>query len=97
MIIRGGVNIYPNEIESVLLGHEQVAEAAVVGVPSAELGEEVIAFVTTREPVEPDALRALCATQLAPYKVPKIVNVLREMPRTNVGKIDKQRLRAGLS
>lgn len=97
MIIRGGVNIYPNEIESVLLGHEQVAEAAVVGAPSAQLGEEIVAFVTTRQPVSPDALRALCATQLAPYKVPKIVNVLPEMPRTNVGKIDKQRLRAGLS
>ena len=96
MIIRGGVNIYPNEIESVLLGHELVAEAAVVGAPSAALGEEVVAFVTTRQPVDPEALRALCAKQLAPYKVPKAVQVLPEMPRTNVGKIDKQRLRAGL-
>ncbi len=96
MIIRGGVNVYPNEIESVLLGHELVAEAAVVGAPSLELGEEVIAFVTTRQPIEPDALRALCAQQLAPYKVPKMVKVLPEMPRTNVGKIDKQRLRGSL-
>jgi acyl-CoA synthetase (AMP-forming)/AMP-acid ligase II len=93
MIIRGGVNIYPNEIESVLLGHEQVGEAAVVGVPSAALGEEVLAFVTTRQPIKPEELRALCATQLAPYKVPKTVLVLDEMPRTNIGKIDKQRLR----
>lgn len=93
MIIRGGVNVYPNEIESVLLGHEQVAEAAVVGAPSAELGEEVIAFVTTRQPIEAETLRALCATQLAPYKVPKTIRVLPEMPRTNVGKIDKQTLR----
>jgi len=97
MIIRGGVNVYPNEIESVLLGHEQVAEAAVVGAPSAELGEEVIAFVTTRMAIDPDALRALCATQLAPYKVPKLFKVLDEMPRTNVGKIDKQRLRSTLA
>ena len=96
MIIRGGVNIYPNEIESVLLGHGQVTEAAVVGAPSAALGEEVIAFVTTRQPVDPEALRAMCARQLAPYKVPKVVQVLSEMPRTNVGKIDKQRLRASL-
>lgn len=96
MIIRGGVNIYPNEIESVLLGHGQVTEAAVVGAPSAALGEEVIAFVTTRQPVDPEALRALCARQLAPYKVPKVVQVLPEMPRTNVGKIDKQRLRTSL-
>ncbi len=93
MIIRGGVNVYPNEIESVLLGHEQVAEAAVVGAPSPQFGEEVIAYVTTRSRIEPEALRALCATQLAPYKVPKSVVVLPEMPRTNVGKIDKQRLR----
>ena len=97
MIIRGGVNIYPNEIESVLLGHDQVAEAAVVGAPSAELGEEVVAFVTMREPVSADALRSLCASQLAAYKVPKFVQVLAEMPRTNVGKIDKQRLRASLA
>jgi len=97
MIIRGGVNIYPNEIESVLLGHEQVAEAAVVGAPSAALGEEVVAFVTTRQPVDPEVLRGLCAKQLAPYKVPKSVQVLPEMPRTNVGKIDKQRLRGTLA
>ena len=96
MIIRGGVNVYPNEIESVLLGCEQVSEAAVVGVPSPELGEEVVAFVTTRQPIEPEALRSLCATQLAPYKVPKSVLVLPEMPRTNVGKIDKQLLRSRL-
>jgi long-chain acyl-CoA synthetase len=94
MIIRGGVNVYPNEIESVLLGHDQVAEAAVVGAPSLELGEEVIAFVTTRAAIEPEALRKLCATQLAPYKVPRTVVVLPEMPRTNVGKIDKQKLRS---
>lgn len=96
MIIRGGVNIYPNEIESVLLGHDQVAEAAVVGAPSEALGEEVVAFVTTRRPVDPEALRALCARELAPYKVPRTVRVLPEMPRTNVGKIDKQRLRGTL-
>jgi len=96
MIIRGGVNVYPNEIESILLGHEQVAEVAVVGAPSADLGEEVIAFVTTRQPIEPELLRTLCAKQLAPYKVPKRVIVLEEMPRTNVGKIDKKRLRASL-
>ena len=96
MIIRGGVNVYPNEIESVLLGHEQVAEAAVVGAPSAQLGEEVIAYVTTRSPIDPEALRALCAKELAPYKVPKTIVVLPEMPRTNVGKIDKQRLRNSL-
>lgn len=96
MIIRGGVNVYPNEIESVLLSCDAVAEAAVVGVASVEMGEEVVAFVTTRQPIEAEALRALCATQLAPYKVPKTILVLPEMPRTNVGKIDKQRLRSSL-
>ncbi|MBS0338494.1 MAG: acyl--CoA ligase [Proteobacteria bacterium] len=96
MIIRGGVNVYPNEIESVLLGHGEVAEAAVVGAPSQQFGEEVVAYVTTRSPLDPEVLRALCARELAPYKVPKSVVVLPEMPRTNVGKIDKQRLRNSL-
>jgi acyl-coenzyme A synthetase/AMP-(fatty) acid ligase len=81
----------------VLLGHEHVAEAAVVGAPSAEFGEEVVAFVTARQPIAPEALRALCSAQLAPYKVPKEVRVLPEMPRTSVGKIDKQRLRGSLA
>jgi len=97
MIIRGGANVYPNEIESVLLTHADVAEAAVVGAPSAEFGEEIVAFVTTRSKIDPARLRDLCAAQLAPYKVPKVISVLGEMPRTNVGKIDKQRLRAGLA
>jgi acyl-CoA synthetase (AMP-forming)/AMP-acid ligase II len=51
---------------------------------------------TTRQAIETEVLRALCATQLAPYKVPKIFKVLDEMPRTNVGKIDKQRLRSSV-
>jgi len=97
MIIRGGANVYPNEIESVLLSHAMVAEAAVVGAPSAEFGEEIVAFVTTREAIDPAHLRELCRTQLAPYKVPKDIRILGEMPRTNVGKIDKQRLRATLA
>jgi acyl-CoA synthetase (AMP-forming)/AMP-acid ligase II len=96
MIIRGGINIYPVEIEAVLLSHPGVAEAAVVGWPSRERGEEVAAFVVLREPVRPDELRALCARQLAPYKVPREVFVVPEMPKSGMGKIVKAELAASL-
>ncbi|HVL57247.1 MAG TPA: fatty acid--CoA ligase family protein, partial [Burkholderiaceae bacterium] len=95
MIIRGGVNIYPSEIEAVLRAHSDVAEAAVIGVESVEFGEEVVAYVTGRTAeIDIEALRRHCAEELARYKVPRIIRVLPEMPRTSVGKIDKQRLRS---
>ncbi|MBM3524666.1 MAG: long-chain fatty acid--CoA ligase, partial [Alphaproteobacteria bacterium] len=75
MIIRGGINIYPIEIEAALQSSPDVVEAAVVGWPSRDMGEEVAAFVVLRAEVEPEALRALCASRLAPYKVPKSVFV----------------------
>lgn len=96
MIIRGGVNIYPAEIESILLDHESVAEAAVVGWPSRDLGEEVAAFVLPRGTADPDALRALCAARLAPYKVPRAVILIDDLPRNSSGKVLKAMLVARL-
>lgn len=97
LIIRGGVNIYPNEIESILLGHPKVSEVAVVGAPSAEFGEEVVAFVVSSEPIDGEELRDYCSIRLAPYKVPRIFRFLQDVPRTSVGKIDKQALKRGFA
>ena len=96
MIIRGGVNIYPNEIERVLLVHPAVSEAAVVAWPSAEFGEEVAAFVALRRHADPEALRLHCRESLASYKVPRAVFVVDDMPKNSAGKVQKAILAQGL-
>jgi len=92
VIIRGGVNIYPQEIEAVLTGHPDVQEAAVVGWPSRQFNEEVAAFVLLKQSVDPDTLIALCREALAPYKVPRQVFVVEELPRNSLGKVVKAQL-----
>jgi acyl-CoA synthetase (AMP-forming)/AMP-acid ligase II len=92
VIIRGGVNVYPAEVESVLLGHPAVADAAVVGWPSREYGEEVAAFVVIRAPVTERELVEHCRTALAVYKVPRGVFTVDELPRSGVGKVLKAEL-----
>jgi long-chain acyl-CoA synthetase len=92
MIIRAGVNIYPNEIESILLGHPLINEAAVIGVPSNEFGEEVVAYLVAKTPMETAELRAHCEKHLARYKIPVAFHFLKDVPRTSVGKIDKRLL-----
>ena len=96
MIIRGGENIYPKEIETVLHGHDGVLEAAVVGRPDEVLGEIVVAYVALRPGAEVavEALHELCAGRLARYKWPALIVVLEELPKNAVGKIDKPALRA---
>ena len=96
MIIRGGENIYPKEIETVLYGHEGVLEAAVVGRPDDVLGEVVVAYVALRPDAKVtfDELHALCAERLAEYKRPIVIEVFEELPKSAVGKIDKPSLRA---
>jgi long-chain acyl-CoA synthetase len=96
MIIRGGENIYPKEIETVLYGHEGVLEAAVVGRPDDVLGEVVVAYVAPRPDakVTVEELHALCAERLAEYKRPVLIEVLEALPKNAVGKIDKPSLRA---
>ncbi len=95
MIIRGGVNIYPAEIEHVLATHPAIYEAAVVGCPSRELGQEVAAFVVTREgagETDEAALRAFCREHLARYKVPRAVRFVDELPKSPIGKVLKNEL-----
>jgi long-chain acyl-CoA synthetase len=96
MIIRGGFNVYPREIEEVLHQHELVTEAAVIGRPDERLGEEVVAFVSLRQGAAtgPDELIAFCKERLAAYKYPRHVRILDELPKNATGKVLKTKLRA---
>jgi acyl-CoA synthetase (AMP-forming)/AMP-acid ligase II len=91
MIIRGGVNVYPGEIERVLLTHPDIDDAAVLGRASEKLGEEIVAFVTGRG-VDTSALLSHCAASLAPYKVPAEIIFIEEMPKNSLGKVLKKEL-----
>ena len=95
LIIRGGFNIYPREVEDVLYAHPAVAEAAVVGMRDPMLGEDVLAFVTLKPGATADAeaLIAFCQTRLAKYKCPKQVRFLDVLPKTPIGKILRKELR----
>jgi len=97
MIIRGGENIYPREIEDALLEHDNVKEAAVVGRPDEVRGEEVHAVVALVEGGDVEVLEAHCRERLAPFKVPTTWEVVPELPKTSTGKIDKKPLRAKLA
>ncbi|MDV7242255.1 MULTISPECIES: class I adenylate-forming enzyme family protein [Rhodococcus] len=98
MIIRGGENLYPKEIESVLVSHPDVLEAAVVGQPDDRYGEIPIAFVTTYpgSSLSVADLLELCRQDLTKVKIPAGITILGELPRNPVGKIDKPSLRASL-
>jgi fatty-acyl-CoA synthase/long-chain acyl-CoA synthetase len=94
MIISGGMNVYPAEIEAALLEHPAVADVAVFGVPSDEWGESVHAVVVERVPVDDGALVAFARERLAGYKVPRTLSRIDEIPRTASGKTLKRELRA---
>jgi acyl-CoA synthetase (AMP-forming)/AMP-acid ligase II len=94
MILRGGVNIYPAEIEATLMLHPAVAEAAVFAMPSVEFGEEIAAFVQLRDAIVVAELRQWCADKLAPYKRPKVITIVEAMPRNSAGKVSKSDLLA---
>ena len=98
MIISGGVNIYPQECENLLVTHSKVADAAVFGVPNEALGEEVKAVVQLAPGVAPDAetateLMAFCAQHLARQKCPRSIDFEAELPRLPTGKLYKRLLR----
>ena len=95
VIITGGENVFPKEVEDVLYMHEAVAECAVVGLPHPEYGEAVTAFVTLKEGMTADdaALISFCKSRLARYKVPKAVRFLPELPKTPQGKILRRELK----
>jgi long-chain acyl-CoA synthetase len=93
LIIRGGFNIYPRDVEEVLNSHPAVIESAVIGIPSERMGEEVKAFVVTGEDVDAETLKAYCREKLANYKTPSEIEFVNSLPRNAVGKIDKKELR----
>ncbi|MFE7729036.1 linear/branched/unsaturated fatty acid:CoA ligase LbuL [Streptomyces anthocyanicus] len=96
MIIRGGENIYPREVEEFLYAHPKIADVQVVGVPHERYGEEVLACVVVRDAADPltlEELRAYCAGQLAHYKVPSRLQLLDSFPMTVSGKVRKVELR----
>jgi o-succinylbenzoate---CoA ligase len=92
LIVTGGENVAPLEVEQALLAHPAVADAAVVGRPDPEWGEAITAFVVLREPAEPDDLRAWCRDRLAPHKVPKQLTPVDSLPRSPGGKLLRSRL-----
>ena len=93
-ILRGGYSVFPPEVESVLLGHPEVAEAAVVGLPHPELGEEIAAFVALRPGARTSAddLAAYCRDRLAAFKYPRRVTLVAALPRSATGKVLKGEL-----
>jgi fatty-acyl-CoA synthase len=95
MIIRGGENIYPREIEEFLHAHPHISEVQVVGVPDAKYGEEVCAWIRLREgrSLTPDEVRDYCRGQIATYKIPRHIRFTTEFPMTVTGKVQKFRIR----
>lgn len=95
MIIRGGENIYPREIEEFLYIHPDIVEVQVIGVPSERYGEEVMAWIQTRKGSELDeeAVKAFCRNQIAHYKIPRYVKFVESFPMTVTGKIQKYLMR----
>lgn len=92
LIISGGFNIYPREVEEFLLEQEGVAEAAVVGVPDAVRGEVPVAYIVPRGSFDPAALEAACRQKMASFKVPRAFITVGELPRTALGKIQRHLL-----
>ncbi|WP_343519255.1 AMP-binding protein [Sphingomonas sp.] len=98
MVIRGGENIYPREIEEFLYRHPAVEDVAVVGVPDERMGEEVCAWVRLRAGAEADAeaIRAFCREQIAHFKVPRYVRIVDSFPTTVTGKVQKYLIRQAM-
>ena len=92
MIIRGGLNVYPRELEEVLYSHPEIAEAAVVGIPHSSLGEEVGAAVALKagSTLTAEAVRDFVKERVASYKYPRHVWVLTELPKGATGKVQKR-------
>jgi fatty-acyl-CoA synthase len=99
MIISGGVNIYPQEVENVLALHPEIFDVAVIGVPNAEMGQEVKAVVQLRDGVAPSddlaaAIIGYVRERLAHFKAPRTVDFVDELPRSATGKLVKRTLQA---
>jgi fatty-acyl-CoA synthase len=97
MVIRGGENVYPREIEEFLYTHPDIADVQIIGVPDPKYGEELMAWVVMRQGAEPlsaQGVRTFCQGRLAHYKVPRYVHVVDGFPMTVTGKIRKMEMRA---
>ena len=96
MIIRGGENVYPREIEEFLYSHPQIQDVQVIGVPDEKYGEEIMAWIKVRDGAEAlsaDDVRAFCQGRIAHFKVPRYVHVTDEFPMTVTGKVQKFKMR----
>lgn len=96
MVIRGGENIYPREVEEFLYTHPDILDAQVIGVPDQKYGEELMVWIRMRDdaaPLDSDTLRAFCDGRLAHYKIPRYVHVVDEFPMTVTGKVRKVEMR----
>jgi long-chain acyl-CoA synthetase len=94
MVISGGVNVYPAEIEAALIAHPDVVDAAVFGIPDERWGQSLHAVVEARTSMTADAIQAWCREKLADYKCPRTVEFTAELPRDPNGKVLKRQLRA---
>ncbi|GAB3805234.1 long-chain-fatty-acid--CoA ligase [Virgibacillus kimchii] len=94
MVINGGFNVYPQEVENVLYEHPDIKECAVVGIPHAEKGEVLKAYLVPKDgkTLDTEEVKGLCYRNLTPYKVPKMFEIIEELPRNTVGKILKRML-----
>jgi fatty-acyl-CoA synthase len=95
MVIRGGENVYPREIEEFLYTHPQVADVQVIGVPDERYGEELMAWVVLRPGADcgEDEIREFCRGQIAHYKIPRYVKFVDSFPMTVTGKVQKFKMR----
>ena len=97
MVIRGGENVYPREVEEFLYSHPEIADVQVIGVPDERYGEELMAWVVPRAgasgSLDADALRAFCQGKIAHYKIPRYVRLVDSFPMTVTGKVQKYKLR----
>ena len=96
MVIRGGENVYPREIEEFLYSHPAIADVQVIGVPDAKFGEELMAWVQLRDPagsLTAEEVREFCQGRIAHFKIPRYVKVVEEFPMTVTGKVQKFKMR----
>jgi fatty-acyl-CoA synthase len=95
MVIRGGENVYPREVEEFLYGHPDIADVQVIGVPDERFGEELMAWIIPRggASLDADAVRAFCEGRIAHYKIPRYVKTVDAFPMTVTGKVQKFKMR----
>jgi acyl-coenzyme A synthetase/AMP-(fatty) acid ligase len=98
MIISGGINVLPSQVEETILGHPAVSECVVIGIPDEQWGQRIAAFVVAKEPVTADELKAhVDATDLSHYKRPREYHLVSELPRGNTGKVSRRLLRTQIA